>query len=159
MDLSSRRAAPRGVDRPDRARARAAAQQALAICASADRLALEAAEAAVNDDTRLLVLLEQRDEMLQDLSEHLVTLKHARPTADSPLLAHSALMLDEADALIADVCQAVDQSQRITMELLGKLARRSEELRTELDAVQRAGSAGLVYGTGAGASAAVDIRR
>ncbi len=145
--------------RPDRADTMVAAQKALALCARADVLAREASTAAGTDASRVLAILEQRDDMLQDLAEHLVTLRHARPTADSPLLAHSAQMLDEADAVIAEVCSALDRSQRATVELLAKLARRSDELRTELDAVQRAGSAGMTYAREMTRGVALDFRR
>jgi len=122
-----------------------AARDALAICASADALAREATVAVGTDDDRLFSLLEQRDEMLQDLAEHLVNLKHERPTADSALFAATERAVDDADALIASVCAALSSSQRVTMELAARVARRADELRTELDAVQRASSAGLGY--------------
>lgn len=145
--------------RPDPTHARTAARKALELCANADALAREATAAIETDELRVLTLMEQRDEMLQDLTEHLVTLKQARPTADNPLFAHSAQVLDEADALIAEVCTALDRSQRATVELLSRLARRSDELRAELDAVQRAGNAGLTYARDTVVGAAVDFRR
>ena len=129
----------------------AAALGALAICASADALAREAVEVVGEDDDRLFNLLEQRDEMLQDLSEHLVMLRLERPSADSPLYAATERAVDDADALLAEVSAALSTSHRVTMELAGKVARRTEEIRCELDAVQRASSAGLGYGAMAGA--------
>jgi hypothetical protein len=44
------------------------------------------------------------------------------------------------------------------MELAAKVARRTDELRRELDAVQRAGTAGIGYGAATGAPL-VDRRR
>ncbi len=130
---------------------RAAAHDALAICASADALAREAVHAVGEDDDRLFSLLEQRDEMLQDLSEHLVLLRLERPTADSPLYAATERAVDDADALLTEVSVALRTSHRVTMELAAKVARRTDEIRSELDAVQRASSAGLGYGVATGA--------
>lgn len=129
---------------------REAARQALALCAGADELAREAVEAAQGDDARLLALMEQRDEMLQDLAEHLATLRLERPPADSPVYTYSETVLDEADALIVQVHRALDRSHRVTMDLVGRLARRSDELRAELDAVQRAVTAASGYATDPG---------
>ncbi len=129
----------------------AAARGALAICASADALAREAVEVVGEDDDRLFSLLEQRDEMLQDLSEHLVMLRLERPTADSPLYAATERAVDAADAMLTEVSAALSTSHRVTMELAAKVARRTDEIRRELDAVQRASSAGLGYGAAAGA--------
>lgn len=128
-----------------------AARGALAICASADALAREAVEVVGQDDDRLFSLLEQRDQMLQDLSEHLVMLRLERPTADSPLYAATERAVDDADALLTEVSAALSTSHRVTMELAAKVARRTDEIRSELDAVQRASSAGLGYGAAAGA--------
>lgn len=129
----------------------AAARGALAICASADALAREAVEVVGQDDDRLFSLLEQRDQMLQDLSEHLVMLRLERPTADSPLYAATERAVDDADALLTEVSAALSTSHRVTMEVAAKVARRTEEIRSELDAVHRASSAGLGYGAVAGA--------
>lgn len=130
-----------------------AARTALALCASADAIAreveVEVAKAA--DDHRLFALLEQRDVMLQDLAEQLVVLRLERPTADSALFAATERVVDEADALVAEVCAAVNTSHRITVELAAKVGRRAEELRGELDAVQRASTAGMAYGMAGGA--------
>lgn len=135
-----------------------AARQALAICASADAAAQEAKGIVGVDDDRLFSLLEQRDEMLRDLAEHLVVLRLERPTADSPLFAATERAVDEADALIADVCAALSCSQRVTMELAARVAHRAAEIRAELDAVQRAGSAGIGYASQASPTV-VDSRR
>ncbi|MCO4099379.1 MAG: hypothetical protein HEQ38_08260 [Gemmatimonas sp.] len=125
-----------------------AARAALSICAHADALALEA-DSEVDtaaDDHRLFALLEQREVMLQDLAEQLLVLRLHRPTADSALYAATERVVDEADTLVADVCSAVSTSHRLTMALAAKVARRSEEIRAELDAVQRASTASTAYG-------------
>lgn len=130
-----------------------AARAALTICAHADALAREA-DAEVDslaDDHRLFALLEQREVMLQDLAEQLLVLRLHRPTADSALFAATERVVDEADALVSDVCSAVSTSHRITVELAAKVARRSEEIRAELDAVQRASHASAAYGLPGGA--------
>ncbi|WP_396224141.1 hypothetical protein [Gemmatimonas sp.] len=137
-----------------------AARTALALCAGADALAreVEVEVASIADDHRLFALLEQREVMLQDLAEQLVVLRLARPTADSALFASTERVVDEAEALVADVCTAVHLSHRITVELAAKVGRRAEELRAELDDVQRATTAGMAYGVAAGARL-VDRRR
>ena len=129
----------------------AAARGALAICADADALAREAVDVVGQDDDRLFSLLEQRDQMLQDLSEHLVMLRLERPTADSSLYAATERAVDDADALLTEVSSALRTSHRLTLELAARVARRTDEIRRELDAVQRASSAGLGYGAAAGA--------
>jgi hypothetical protein len=110
------------------------------------------------DNDRLFALLEQRDEMLRDLAEQLVVLRLERPTADNAAFAATARSLDAADALIADVCVALDRSERTTVELAARVAQRAEAIRAELESVQRAGSAHLGYG-GARAPQLVDSRR
>ena len=130
-----------------------AARTALALCASADALAreVEVEVSSAADDHRLFALLEQREEMLRDLAEQIVVLRYERPTADSALFAATERVVDEADALVAEVCTAVSASHRITMELAAKVGRRVTELRGELDAVQRASTAGTAYGMAGGA--------
>ncbi len=137
-----------------------AARAALALCASADALAreVEVEVATAADDHRLFALLEQREGMLQDLAEQLVVLRLERPTADNPLFAATERVVDDADALVAEVCAAVDTSHRVTMELAAKVGRRAEELRSEIEAVQRASTAGVAYGLASGARL-VDSRR
>ena len=129
----------------------AAARGALALCATADALAREAVGVVGQDDDKLFSLLEQRDEMLRDLSEHLGMLRRERPTADSPLYAATERAVDDADALLTEVSAALSTSHRVTMELAAKVARRTDEIRAELDAVQRASSAGIGYGAVTGA--------
>lgn len=137
-----------------------AARSALSLCASADALAREVEVEVVSpaDDHRLFALLEQREVMLQDLAEQLVVLRLERPTADSALYAATERVVDEADALVVEVCSALATSHRVTVELAAKVAKRSEEIRAELDAVQRASTASVAYGRPAGAQV-VDRRR
>jgi len=123
----------------------AAARRALTLCADADSLAREAARVSTADQDRLLVLLEQRDEIMQDLAEQLAILRHERPAADSALYAATERVVDEADALVTAVCAAVTSSRRMTMDLAARVAARVEEIRTELDAVQRAAHASVGY--------------
>lgn len=139
---------------------RRAARQALALCASADALAreVEVEVASAADDHRLFALLEQREVMLQDLAEQLLVLRQERPTADNALFAATERVVDEADALVAEVCAAVDSSHRITVALAAKVGRRAEELRSELDAVQRASTAGVAYGLAGGARVVDSLR-
>lgn len=148
---------PRFGRRPSPAR-QEAARHALALCASADAAAREAERVVGVDDDKLFSLLEQRDEMLRDLTEHLVVLRLERPTADSALYAATERAVDDADELVADVCAALTTSERVTMELAARVARRASEIRAELDAVQRAGSARIGYGTPT-TSFVVDSRR
>ncbi|WP_461413449.1 hypothetical protein [Gemmatimonas sp.] len=137
-----------------------AARTALALCASADALAREVEVEVTSpaDEHRLFALLEQREVMLQDLAEQLVVLRLERPTADSALFAATERVVDEADALVSSVFAAVDLSHRITVELAAKVGRRAEELRAELDAVQRTSTASVAYGVSGGARL-VDRRR
>lgn len=137
-----------------------AARTALALCASADALAreVEVEVTAAADDHRLFALLEQREVMLQDLAEQLVILRLERPTADSALFASTERVVDEAEALVGEVCAAVATSHRVTVELAAKVGRRAAELRAELEAVQRASTAGVAYGVTGGARI-VDRRR
>lgn len=130
-----------------------AARTALALCASADALAreVEVEVTAPADEHRLFALLEQREVMLQELAEQLVVLRLQRPTADSALFAATERVVDDADALVSEVFAAVTASHRVTVELAAKVGRRAEELRAELDAVQRASTAGTAYGVPAGA--------
>lgn len=144
MNMHSSFRLPRVPRRPEAER-RQAARKALAICATADALAREADASLGVDDDRIFSLLEQREQMLVDLADHVATLRFERPTADSPLFAASERVIDDADALITDVCAALSTTQRATMALAVRVADRSNALRAELAAVQRAGSAGLGY--------------
>ena len=122
-----------------------AAQEAIRICTTADAISHEASAVVGVDDDRLFSLLEQREQMLTDLSEQLLTLRLERPTADSPLFAATERMVDDADALVSEVCSVLSSTHRATMALAKRVADRAAELRIELDSVQRAGSAGMGY--------------
>lgn len=137
-----------------------AARTALALCASADALAreVEVEVASAADDHRLFALLDQRETMLHNLAEQLHVLRAERPTADSVLFVATEKVVDDADALVSKVLAAVTTSHRITVELAAKVGRRAEEIRAELDAVQRASTASSAYGL-AGGARLVDRRR
>lgn len=137
--------APRTARRPWSLARANAAQEAIRICTSADAIAHEASAAVGVDDDHLFSLLEQREQMLTDLSEQLLTLRLERPTADSSLFAATERMVDDADALVSDVCAVLSSTHRTTMALAKRVADRAAELRAELDSVQRAGSAGMGY--------------
>ncbi len=122
-----------------------AAREAIRICATADALAREASGVVGVDDDRLFSLLEQREEMLADLAEHVLTLRLERPTADSPLFSATERMVDDADELVADVCAVLTASQRATMALAMRVAERAAVLRLELQSVQQAGNANIGY--------------
>jgi hypothetical protein len=141
-----------------RAARQATARHLLEVCATVDAVTAEASAAVGLDDDRLFALLETREQMLQDLSEQLVTLQQLRPAADNALFAATERAVDEADQLIASVCDALATSQRATMVLAAKVSSRIDALRDELAAVQRSSSAGSAYQVGA-APHAVDLRR
>ena len=130
-----------------KAAASAAARDALAACAGADRIAEQAWNAVGVDDERLFSLLEERERMLSGLADHITTLKLQRHSADGGKVAASERVLDETDAVVGQVCEALSASQRTTMALAMRVAERVAELREELASVQRAGSAGLGYAT------------
>jgi hypothetical protein len=140
------------------ARRAAAARAALALCARADALAHDLEAAVETDDELLFDLLSQRDRMLEDLAEQLLVLRTARPTADSGWLASTERLIDDADALVDQVLAAVSSSHHVTLELTARLARRSDEIRAELEIVQRASTASTAYGVQAEARH-VDRRR
>ena len=122
-----------------------AAREAIRLCESADALAREAGDVVGVDDDRLFGLLEQREQMLSDLSEQLLMLRLERPTADSPLFSATERMVDDADELVANVCAVLTVSQRTTMALAVRVSERAAELRQELQSVQQAGSASMGY--------------
>ena len=144
MNLSGAFRLPSFGRRPAAERARAA-QAVLGICATVDALADDAQATLGIDDERLFSLLEQREQMLVDLAEHVVTLRLERPTADSALFAASERVVEDSDALISDVCAALSRSNRATMALAVRVQDRVNVLRAELATVQRAGSASIGY--------------
>lgn len=135
-----------------------AASAALSICEGADAIAKEASAAVGVDDERLFALLEQRERMLKGLAEHIVALKLNRSPADDPLYAASERMVDDADMLVARVCDALSTSERTTVALAMRVAERVSSLRDELAQLQRAGHAGSAYST-LGSSHQVDRLR
>ncbi len=126
-------------------RRRDAARQALAICDAADTLAREAMECVGEREEQLFELIERRDEILQNLSEHIVSLKLERHSDDSPMFASGERAADEGDRLVEVVWSALDKSQRATAALAARVAARVSELRKELAEVQRAGAAHTAY--------------
>jgi hypothetical protein len=135
-----------------------AARQALEICAIADSMAQEAMQCVDSNEERLYELIERRDEVLQSLAEHLVSLRLEKHAADSPLIASSERAADEGDELVDAVCAALDVSQRTTMALAARVASRVAELRAELATVQKAGSVQMAY-LGQPAVSHLDSRR
>jgi hypothetical protein len=121
------------------------ARQAIDLCASADTMAQQAMQCVGSNDVRLFELLERREEILQSLAEHLVSLRLETHAADSIVLASSERAANEGDDLVDAVCVALDMSQRTTMVLAARVANRVAELRTKLAEVQRAGSVQLAY--------------
>ena len=136
---------PRPVTRPAPSRT-AAAQQVLALCDTFDELGREALAELGSNDVHLAELLTRRDQVLATLTEHLIALKLDPPAADSALLAGAEQAIDSADDLIMSVCEKLHTSQAATAALAARVARRSDELREEISAVNRAGTAGAAYG-------------
>ncbi len=124
-----------------------AARRAVALCRDADVMAREATASVGVDDDRLFSLLEQREQMLADLAETLVSLRYQRPTADSPMFASTERVVDDADALVTEVCDALTAAHRATMSLAVRVSERAAELRAELADVQRAATASTGYGS------------
>jgi hypothetical protein len=137
-----------------------AARAALALCARADALAreMDVEVTSTVDDQRFFALLAAHEVLLQDLAEQLVVLRRERPAADSAILAATERMVDDADALVGDVCAAVETTHHLTVELAVKVGRRAEALRAELETVQHASMTGSAYGAPGGARL-VDLRR
>lgn len=124
-----------------------AARRAVALCRDADVMAHEATASVGVDDDRLFSLLEQREQMLADLAEQLVSLRYERPTADSAMFASTERVVDDADALVTEVCDALTAAHRATMSLAVRVSERAAELRAELADVQRAATASTGYGS------------
>lgn len=124
-----------------------AARRAVALCRDADVMAREATASVGVDDDRLFSLLEQREQMLADLAEQLVSLRYERPTADSAMFASTERVVDDADALVTEVCDALTAAHRATMSLAVRVSERAAELRAELADVQRAATASTGYGS------------
>jgi hypothetical protein len=136
----------------------AVARQVLSMCAGIDAITAEAHASLGLDEDRLFALLETREQMLLELAESVAVLQHSRPAADNALFAATERAVDDADALIATVCDALQSSERATKALAARVAERVEQLREELAAVQRATSVSSAYQLG-GHSRHVDLRR
>ena len=136
----------------------AAAREALALCATFDALG-QAAEVNFNDTSRFQELLMQRDEVLAMLNDHLLALRLERPTADGPHYAGAERAADTADDLIIQVRETLEASLAATAVLTERVAQRAAELRQEIAAVNRAGSARNAYATHPNGAARLDSRR
>jgi hypothetical protein len=128
-----------------------AARAALAVCASADALAHEASAVVGTDDDRLFALIDQRELLLQDLAVHLAQVTPVRSAAaGAPLVATGAAdaaPADDPDALLVSLREAITLSEQVTSALASRVAQRLDEIRVELEVVQRAMAASQRYGT------------
>lgn len=131
------------VRRASSARA-AAAREALALCETFDALGKEAI-GTLHDSSRFQELLLQRDDVLALLNDHLLALRLERPTADGPHYAGAERAADTADDLIIRVRETLEASMAATTVLTARVAERAAELRQEIAAVNRAGSASQAY--------------
>ena len=132
------------VRRASSARAQAA-RDALALCETFNSLG-HAAAINVQDSARLSELLQQRDDVLAELNEHLLVLRLERPSADGPQYAGAERAADTADDLVMQVRESLEASVAATSVLTARVAERASELRQEIAAVNRAGSAQNAYG-------------
>ncbi|MDQ6612149.1 MAG: hypothetical protein M3Y64_06925 [Gemmatimonadota bacterium] len=88
----------------------------------------------------------QRDDVLALLNDHLLVLRLERPSADSPHYAGAERAADTADDLIMHLRECLEASASATAVLTARVATRAGELRQEIAAVNRAGSAQHAYG-------------
>ncbi|MEP6836202.1 MAG: hypothetical protein ABJB74_22625 [Gemmatimonas sp.] len=122
----------------------AAAREAFLLCQTFDQLAYDAVSN-IDDPERFADLLAQRDEVLASLNDHLITLRVARPTADGPLYVGAERAADTADDLIMQVRESLESSLAATSVLTARVAERAAELRQEIAAVNRGGTARNAY--------------
>lgn len=122
----------------------AAAREAVSLCETFDALG-KAAVVSLNDSSRLQELLVQRDDVLAMLNDHLLVLRLERPSADGPQYAGAERAADTADDLIIQVRETLEASMAATAALTERVAQRAAELRHEIAAVNRAGSAQHAY--------------
>ncbi|MGV3709522.1 MAG: hypothetical protein ACO1Q7_11840 [Gemmatimonas sp.] len=122
----------------------AAAREAFLLCQTFDQLAYDAVSS-IDDPERFADLLQQRDDVLAMLNEHLITLRLERPTADGPLYAGAERAADTADELIMQVRESLEASLAATNVLTTRVAERAAELRQEIAAVNRGGTARNAY--------------
>ncbi|MEP6764143.1 MAG: hypothetical protein ABJB66_07525 [Gemmatimonadaceae bacterium] len=123
-----------------------AAREALALCETFNSLGHTAA-INVQDSERFSELLQQRDDVLAELNDHLLVLRLERPCADGPQYAGAERAADTADDLIMQVRESLEASVSATAVLTARVAERAGELRQEIAAVNRAGSAQSAYGS------------
>ena len=123
-----------------------AAREAMTLCETFNSLG-HAAASSFHDSTRFSELLAQRDDVLALLNDHLITLRLERPSADGPQYAGAERAADTADDLIMQVRESLDASVSATAVLTARVAERASELRQEIAAVNRAGSAQHAYGS------------
>lgn len=122
----------------------AAAREALALCETFNALGTAAATD-FHDASRLSELLQQRDDVLELLNDHLLALRLERPSADGTQYAGAERAADTADDLIMQVRETLEASLAATAVLTARVAERTAELRHEIAAVNRAGSAAHAY--------------
>lgn len=133
------------VRRASSARAQAA-RDALTLCETFNSLG-HAAAINFQDSARFSELLQQRDDVLAELNDHLLVLRLERPSADGPQYAGAERAADTADELIMQVRESLEASLAATAVLTARVAERAGELRQEIAAVNRAGSAQNAYGS------------
>ena len=133
------------VRRASSARAQAA-REALTLCETFNSLG-HAAATNFQDSARFSELLQQRDDVLAELNDHLLVLRLERPSADGPQYAGAERAADTADELIMQVRESLEASVAATAVLTARVAERASELRVEIAAVNRAGSAQNAYGS------------
>ncbi|MEO7362677.1 MAG: hypothetical protein ABI120_20265 [Gemmatimonadaceae bacterium] len=122
----------------------AAAREAFLLCQTFDQLAYDAV-GSIDDPERFADLLAQRDDVLAMLNDHLITLRLERPTADGPLYLGAERAADTADDMIIQVRESLEASLAATSILTARVAERSAELRQEIAAVNRVGTARHAY--------------
>ena len=122
----------------------AAAREAFLLCETFDQLAYDAVSR-IDDPERFADLLAQRDDVLAMLNDHLITLRLERPTADGPLYVGAERAADTADDLIIQVRESLSASLAATSVLTARVAERAAELREEIAALNRAGTARHAY--------------
>ena len=82
---------------------------------------------------------------LTSQNDHRITLRLERPTADGPHYAGAERAADTADDLIMQVRESLETSLGATSVLTARVAERAAELREEIAAVNRAGTARHAY--------------
>jgi len=122
----------------------AAAREAFLLCQTFDQLAYDAVSS-IDDPERFADLLAQRDDVLAMLNDHLITLRLERPTADGPLYLGAERAADTADDMIIQVRESLEASLAATSILTARVAERAAELRQEIAAVNRVGTARHAY--------------